>query len=99
MKHTTDNFYYENTFNNMTEYKSNWPIVRWIFYKRLHVIVEYLRELKHKIIVDLSCEEGELIKQINNEMRNLIGSYAIDFHQDVIKTFPRRDCHRRFKHK
>jgi|TARA_B100000315_G_C14475603_1_gene540454 ubiquinone/menaquinone biosynthesis C-methylase UbiE len=85
MKHTTDNLYYEKYFNNMPEYRSNWSLVRWIFYKRLHVTVEYLRELNPKIIVDLGCGEGKLIKEINNEMRNLVEKYAVDLNQDVIK--------------
>jgi ubiquinone/menaquinone biosynthesis C-methylase UbiE len=65
-------------------YSKNW-LVRWLFRKRLHVAIEYIRKIKPNVLIDTGCGDGHFIKLINESNINIREMWAIDLNPSIMQ--------------
>ncbi|MCK5684483.1 class I SAM-dependent methyltransferase [bacterium] len=66
------------------EYNSKNPVVTWLFNKRLHIALKYLKNITPSTHLDIGCGNGKFIETIQQSDLNIKSLSAMDTNQNVV---------------
>lgn len=67
------------------EYYSKNPVVKWLFKKRMYIVLKYLEIIKTDTLIDMGCGDGSLLQLINERGIKIRAMWGIDLNQKVVQ--------------
>jgi len=67
------------------EYYSKNPAVRWLFKRRLHVALKFLKMIKTDTLIDMGCGDGYFIQLINKHEIKTRVMWGVDLNPGIVQ--------------